>query len=112
MFATPFIICGMLQYISNIAQTLNDKSTFEFKSRSANENLEHCSPPEVGKAADCVTVGYSILGTPTEESQPKYNRIHKLMGKVAKSNDLDYGKDIKFLNNNTPKKVTDYFEAH
>lgn len=111
MFATPFIICAMLNYISGIASELNDKHVIE-------QNLRHTYRP-MGKCFSgedpnkpCTSINYSILGDPTPQNEPKHNRIHNLMKYVAERNNFEYGKDVKHVDNRSPKAVSEYFDSH
>jgi hypothetical protein len=121
MFATPFLVCAMLNYIADIANELNDKGKVDQKEWGVTtRGLKKCyGPPSLqwGVSNDCSVVSYSILGKQTEDSEKKQGqrtRIHGLMNEVAQSNNFEVGndKEIRYIPHETPADVTQMFKKH
>mmetsp|Transcript_41119 Transcript_41119/g.62496 ORF Transcript_41119/g.62496 Transcript_41119/m.62496 type:complete len:130 (+) Transcript_41119:563-952(+) len=61
---------------------------------------------------DCVTIGYSIVGDPDPNKEEEYSWIDEVMRKVAKSNDLQFERDVKKLTVGTSFDFTQYLELN
>lgn len=87
---TPFVICFMLGYMSNIIDSLKDVS-MDTRSVEPIGKIERCRNPLFHTDQGCATVGYSIIGDKEKEAAGEYDNIHELMKVVSQKNDLVYG---------------------
>jgi len=73
MLLTPVMICFMLNYMSNIMESLRDVS-MDKRSVEHIGKIAKCKNPLFHKKGDpkCATVGYSIIGDKSKEESGEY----------------------------------------